>query len=118
MSKQTVITISEDNMAEVSTTNRKWLKRLANLTDQGFAEEIESAMIGKTFRFDAKLLRLPFYREPREYTAEQRNAARDRLAKVREKAATKRAKAAVKAATATTVQSKPTITIPNKPAKK
>jgi len=47
MSKQTVITISEDNVAEVSTTNRKWLKRLANLTELGFAEEIESAMIGR-----------------------------------------------------------------------
>jgi hypothetical protein len=77
----TVVTIFSDGTAEVSTTNRKWANRLAKLEQKGYAQEVESATMGRHFVLEANMFRPPFHREnTREWTDEEREAARVRFA--------------------------------------
>lgn len=96
--KQTIIVLPQDadEPAEISTFSRKWINRMNELVEMGLATEMEPAIEGATeFQFDRSLLRMPFYRKPRTWTEEQRDAARERLAGVREavKASRKSSKA-------------------------
>lgn len=102
MSKQTVIVIpSGDGMAGVSTSSAKWIRRMEKLEKAGHAEEVESSVEGsREWECDKKLFRLPFFRKPREWTDEQKEAARERLAGVREAVKASRGKVAKKATAA------------------
>lgn len=94
--RQTIVIIPEDEeLAEVSTFNRRWINRMDRLTDEGKAQEVEATIDGaREWQFDKSLIKLPFARNPREWTADQRQEARERLAAVRE--AVKASKAPVK----------------------
>lgn len=59
----TVVTILSDGTVEVSTTNRKWANRLEKLEQEGFAQEIESANMGRHSIFQAEMFLLPLHRE-------------------------------------------------------
>lgn len=106
--KQTIIVIPEDEseLAEISTFNRKWINHMVELAENDLAEEVEASIDGaREFQFDRSLLRMPYYRRPREWTDEQRAVVRDRLAAVRaanlaekEAAAPKKGKKAAPAA--------------------
>jgi hypothetical protein len=89
MSKETVVSIYSDGMVEIITTSRKWINRMDKLVEEGHAEPVESDAIGQVYRMDASLFKMPFYRKPREWTEEQKQAARERLAKAREQAKAK-----------------------------
>jgi hypothetical protein len=89
MAKETIVTIYTDDTVEVVTTSTKWSNRMDQLVADGHAEEIETDMTGKAYRMGADLLKMPFYRKPREWTEEQKQAARERLAKAREQAKAK-----------------------------
>lgn len=68
----TVVTIFSDGTAEVSTTNRKWANRLEKLQAEDFAQEFDSANMGRHFVMEASLFRPPFHRENiREWTDDQ-----------------------------------------------
>lgn len=83
--KETVIIVpNADEMAGILTSSRKWINRLEKLEAAGHAEEVESSVSGaREWEIDKSLIRLPFYRKPRTYTDEEREAARERLVGVR-----------------------------------
>jgi len=98
--KETYIVFNDsDEYAEVTTANRKWINRLTRLVEDGHAEEIEPHVDGaRSFVLPKSLIHPPFYRKPREYTKEQIEAARERLAAVRTATQETKPKKAAKAA--------------------
>jgi len=75
-----------EEFAEITTNNAKWLRQMEKLVEEGHAEEnmdVEDENY-REFSISKKLIRLPFYRKPRTYTAKQRKEAAERLAAVRE----------------------------------
>jgi len=88
----TIMFNDADPDVEICTANRRWINRMEQLVEQGHAEELEPTEKGhRDFAMSKKLIRIPFYRKPREWTEEQREAARERIAGVREAVAAQRA---------------------------
>lgn len=106
--KRTIIIIPEDgDTASISTFNRKWTNRLVKLEEEGVAEEVATSIEGaREFELPKKLIRIPFNRQPREWTEEQKEEARERLAGVREAVKASKTAAAKKAGKATAVKGK------------
>lgn len=107
--KRTVIIIPEDQdaLAAVSTFDRKWVNKFETHVENGHAEEVDSSVPGaREFEFERKMIRIPFHREPRSWTDEEREAARERLVGVRAAVAEQRAEAAAKAAKVAKVTAK------------
>lgn len=118
--KQTVIIIPEDDdIATISTYNRKWINKLLKLEEEGHATEVEaSEEDAREFELDKSMIRIPFYREPRVYTEEQREAARERLVGVREAVQASKKKLAKKAGKGKAAPAPAPKGKPGKPAKK
>lgn len=85
--RQTVLVIPQGgDRAQLSTFDRKWQNKMAAAVANGFAEEVESSVPGAMeFDFDVALIRLPYTqpRAAREYTEEELEVVRERLAGVR-----------------------------------
>ena len=96
MAKETVVSVFDDH-AEVVTINRKWINKLDKLVEECHAEEIESDEIGQAYEMDASMVRIPFFRNPRKYTAAQKKAGLARLAAGREAKAKAKAESKPKA---------------------
>lgn len=83
--KQTVIIVpNAPEMAGISTSNAKWIRRMEKLEAEGHAEEVESSVKGaREWELPKELIRLPFFRKPRSWTEEEKEEARERLKGVR-----------------------------------
>jgi hypothetical protein len=108
--KRTVIVLPDDTdqPAVISTFNRKVINRMERFSEAGVAEEVQSSVPGaREWEFERGMIRFPVYRAAREWTDEQREEARTRLAAVREavreakEAATRKATKAAGKKTAT-----------------
>lgn len=89
---QTVCVIDhDDDTLVISTVDRKWINRLSRLETDGHATELEPSIAGtREWELESvSMLRLPFHRATREWTPEQRQAVRERLAGVRDVVKTK-----------------------------
>ena len=117
--KRTIIIIPEDpeEFAACNTFDRKWINKFEKHVEEGHAEEVESSVAGaREFEFERSMLRIPFYRKPREWTEDQKEEARERLAGVREAVAKQRLKTKKAATKATTAKGKKAAPVAKKPA--
>ena len=96
--RETVIIVPDDTDEPIglTTSNAKWIRRMEKLESAGHgAEEVESSVSGaREWELQRDLIRLPFHRNPRTWTDEQKEVARERLVGVRAAVAARRAEEA------------------------
>src|SRR3990172_6009947 len=88
LERETTINFNdEEDFAEISTFQMRWLTRLRKHKEAKFIKDIEmgSRVIGKIYHIPKTCITLKMSKRPaREMTAEQRQASSDRFRKVRE----------------------------------